>query len=190
MRNRSLALSVAALALLSPLAAGCSGDDPKGDSDNADSTSSAGVGAEPGEPGVPGPKDLSALPPDCPFTAKDLNELLGARFTLQRKVCVFEATKGAKRISITREASADNASFDATRDDQKKSSQNFADLDVPGQAFVAWTDDELNITVDYLDNAGEYRYQISAIVPDEVGMDGPEELAEKLIELTVSSRED
>lgn len=187
MRIRSLALSVTALALLSPLAA-CSGDDdPKSDSDKSGDSSSNGSGN--GDDNVAGPKEPSLKVPDCPFTAKKLSKELDLEFKVNKKNdCVFEAEKGQERISVTLDRAADNETYDADLAIFEDSWDNVEELSVDGKGYVAWSDDELNIAVGYLDNAGAYRFQISAVTPDAVGADDAVDLAEELIELTVSAR--
>lgn len=191
MRKRSLTLPLATLVLLgSPLLAACSGDDDKDKDSEKDGNSgetAEGIGAEPGEPGVPGPKEPSELEPSCPFGEKALNAELGTKFELEKNSCTFTTKQGA-RISLTLDAAAENKTFQKTRKAIESTSDEFAALEVPGQAYAGWTEDELNITVGYLDNAGEYRFQLSAVVPDDVGADGAEDLAERLVALVVAKR--
>lgn len=196
MRIRSLALSVTALAVLTPLAAGCSGDD--GDSSSSGSSSdssgdSSNAGATDeitsGTGDVAGGKKPSAMPPTCPFSAKKLDNTFGLELEETKKdSCIFEEPKGQQRISVTRDAAADNDSYAAEMKGYEEW-ENFTELDdVDGQAYVAWSDSELNIAIGYLDNGGAYRYQVSAITPDDAGADDAEDLAHQLIELTVSAR--
>ncbi|HWJ80725.1 MAG TPA: hypothetical protein VNS55_00705 [Nocardioides sp.] len=188
MRTRSLALSVTALALLFPLTA-CSGDDggDGGGSDSKSSEQSTGeISSGTGE--VAGGKKPATTPPTCPFTDKQLDKALGLDLRETKTACIFEQPKGQQRISVTRDAAADNKSY-AKEAKTFKEWDNFETLDdVDGQAYVAWSDDELNIAIGYLDNAGAYRYQVSAITPDDAGAADAVDLAEQLIELTVSAR--
>lgn len=192
MRTRPLTLPLATLLLLgSPLLAACSGDDDKKDSEkDGDPTETAsGVGAEPGEPGVPGPKKPSTVAPSCPFGEKALNAELGTKFELAKNSCVFTTKKGA-RISITLDAAAENKTYEKTRKTYEKTADEYAALEVPGQAYAAWTEDELNISIGYLDNAGEYRFQVSALPPDDAGSDSVEDLAGSLLTLVVAKRDE
>ena len=136
---------------------------------------------------MPGPKKPSTVPPSCPFDAKAVNQELGTKFHLAKNSCVFTTKKGA-RISITLDAAADNTTHDETREAIKSAADGYADLQVPGQAYAAWTEDELNISIGYLDNAGEYRVQVSALRPDDVGSDSVEDFAERLVTLVVETR--
>ena len=192
MRTRPLTLSLATVLLLgSPLLAACSGDDKKdsekdgGSSDSSDPT--IGIGAKPGEPGVPGPKKPNKNEPSCPFGEKALNAELGTKFELARNSCTFTTKKGA-RISLTLDAAAENKSYEKIRKTVEKDADEYAAIEVPGQAYAAWTEDELNITIGYLDNAGEYRFQVSALTPADAGSDSVEDLAERLVALTVAKR--
>ena len=186
MRTRPLALPLATLLLLgSPLLAACSGDDDKKDTEN----DAAGIGAEPGEPGVPGPEKPRNNAPSCPFDQKALNDELGTKFHLAKKSCVFTTKKGA-RISITLDAAADNETYEEARGAIKDTADEYTALEVPGQAYAAWTEDELNISIGYLDNAGEYRFQVSALVPGDVGSDSVEDFAERLLTLVVATRKE
>ncbi len=195
MRTRPMTLSLASLLLFSsPLLAACSGDDDKdkdkdkGSEQGTESGETAeGVGAEPGEPGVPGPKKPSQVAPSCPFGEKALNGELGTKFELAKGSCTFTTKKGV-RISITLNAAAENKTFNKTRKAIEGTADESAALEVPGQAYAAWSEDELNITIGYLDNAGEYRFQVSALVPGDVGSDGAEDLAERLVALAVAKR--
>ncbi|GAA3804308.1 hypothetical protein [Nocardioides panacisoli] len=185
MRSRSLALSVTALALLLPLSA-CGGDD-KSDDGTSSGDSSGQIDSGTGD--VAGPKTPDTRSPDCPFSDQQLSEALDLALKATKgQECSFEQPKKSGRISVTLDAAADNKSYDAESKTYQKM-DNFQELDdVGGQAYVAWTDDELNIAVGYLDNAGAYRYQVSAITPDSAGVDDAVALAEQLIDLTVSSR--
>ena len=191
MLKRPLALPLASLLLVgSPLLAACSGDDD-GDKDkdagNGSGETAEGVGAEPGEPGVPGPKKPSETSPACPFGEKALNAELGTKFELEKKSCVFSTQQGA-RISVTLDAAAGNKSYAKTRTSYEETADEFTTLEVPGQAYAAWTTDELNITVGYLDNAGEYRFEVRALRPADTDADSVEDLAERLVTLTVGKR--
>lgn len=193
MRTRPLTLSLAtALLLGSPLLAACSGDDDKKDSEkDGDSTSSgeteAGIGAKPGEPGVPGPKKPSVVAPPCPFGEKALNDELGTKFKLTEDSCTFTTKKGA-RISVTLDSAAKNKTYEKARKIYERTTDQYAALEVPGQAYAAWSEDELNISIGYLDNAGAYRFQVSALRPAEAGSESVEDLAEKMVTLTVDER--
>lgn len=188
MHKRSLALSVTALALMFPLAA-CSSDDGggSGDSDSKSSEQSTGEISS-GTGDVAGPKKPDTMPPTCPFTDKQLDKALGLNLKETKTACIFEQPKGQQRISVTRDIAADNKSYDTEAKTFEKW-DNFQELDdVDGQAYVAWSDDELNIAIGYLDNAGAYRFQVSAITPDDAGADDAVDLAEQLIDLTVTAR--
>lgn len=189
MRKRSLALSVTALALMFPLAA-CSDDggDSGGGDDNASNAGSTGD-IDSGTGKVAGPKKPDTMPPNCPFSAQQLDKALGLNLREAKKAdCTFDQPKGQQRISVTRDAAADNKSY-AKEAKTYQEWDNFEELDdVDGQAYVAWSDNELNIAIGYLDNAGAYRYQVSAITPDDAGADDAVDLAEQLVDLTVGSR--
>lgn len=190
MRTRSLTLPLATLLLLgSPLLTACSGDDDKKDAekDGDSSETEAGIGAKPGEPGVPGPKKPSERAPSCPFGEKALNGELGTKFELAKDSCVFTTKKGA-RISVTLDAAVDNKTYEKIRKTTEKTADEYTALEVPGQAYAGWSEDELNITIGYLDNAGGYRFQVSALRPDDAGSDSVEDLAESLLDLVVKKR--
>jgi hypothetical protein len=181
MHPRKLGLSLAALMFVSPFVVACSGDDDAGESEAG---SSGGSGAM----GTAGPDEPSATAPDCPFTAEELSKALDLKLT--GKDCAFTAERpeADPRISVTTDAAAENEGYARAAEDAEKSWPNFETLDVSGQGFVAWTEDDLNIMVGYLDNAGEYRYQVSALKPEDGNADDAIDLAEQLIELTVESR--
>ena len=193
MRTRPLTLPLATLLLLgSPLLAACSGDDDKSKDSEKDGDSGEtveGIGAQPGEPGVPGPKKPGEFDPSCPFGEKALNAELGTKFELAKNSCTFTTKKGA-RISLTLDPAAENKSYEKIRKTVEKDADEYAAIEVPGQAYAAWTEDELNITIGYLDNAGEYRFQVSALKPADAGADSVEDLAESLLALVVAKRDE
>ena len=45
------------------------------------------------------------------------------------------------------------------------------EIDVDGEGYVAWSDDELNVIVGYRDNASAYAYTLTAITPELVEAD-------------------
>lgn len=192
MLKRPLALPLASLLLVgSPLLAACSGDDDSGDGDGGNGSGEAveGVGAKPGEEGVPGPDEPNELPASCPFGEKALNEELGTQFELEKNSCVFASKDGA-RISVSLAPAVDNKTYEETRASYEETADQFATLEVPGQAYAAWSEDELNITVGYLDNAGEYRFEVRALLPTDAGAENVEDLAESLVSLTVDKRDE
>jgi len=186
MRSQKIGLSLAALMFVSPFAA-CSGDD---DPDSGDGGSSAENGTDGGDTddgSIAGPEEPSNRRPDCPFTAKQLGKELGV--ALEGADCVFTPAKKSEplRISVTTDIAADNESYEQ----QLANTENWAnveELDVDGEGFVAWTDDNLNIVVGYLDNAGAYVYNVSAADLEQLGAEDAVGLAEQLIGLTVEAR--
>ena len=99
-------------------------------------------------------------------------------------------TKKDARISVTLAPAVDNKSYEETRKSYEETADEFATLEVPGQAYAAWSEDELNITVGYLDNAGEYRFEVRALLPADAGAESVEDLAESLVALTVDKRDE
>lgn len=187
MRTRLPALSLAALLVASPLLAACGGDDEGGGGD--DTVDSALDGGEIGDPtAIAGPDEPSDADPDCPFGAKALVKATGLNF-LAKDNCVFVVKKGPARISISQNAAADNKSFEKTRASYEDSYANYEEVSADGYAYAAWSDDELNIQIGYLDNGGEYRYALSAVTPEDAGAEDVPALAEQLIGLTVDARE-
>jgi hypothetical protein len=176
-------MPVTALALLMPLSACGGGDDKADPKDDSTAQITSGTGE------VAGGKTPDTLPPGCPFSEKQLDKTFDVALkTVKGQRCAFESPKGQARISVTLTIAADNESYD-TESGSFKDWDNYKELDdVDGQGYVAWTDNELNITIGYLDNAGAYRYQVSGIAPDDAGADDAVDLAEKLIDLTVASR--
>jgi hypothetical protein len=180
---------VTALALLLPLSA-CGGSDDKKDGDDTSGSSTGSSGEiSSGTGKVAGPKKPATTAPTCPFSEKQLDEALGLNLkAVKKQDCAFEPPKAQGRISVTRDPAADNKTF-AKDVALFEKWDNFQELDdVDGQAYVAWSDDELNIAIGYLDNAGAYRYQVSAITPKDAGAEDAPDLAEQLIDLTVGSR--
>ena len=187
MRTRLPALSLAALLVASPLLAACGGDDEGGGGDNTVDT--ALDGGEIGDPtAIAGPDEPADTDPDCPFGAKALANATGLNF-LAKDNCVFVVKKGPARISIAQVAAAGNKTFEKTRKTFEDKYANYEELSVDGYGYAAWSDDELNISIGYLDNAGEYRYALSAVTPADAGVDDVPALAEALIDLTVDSRD-
>ncbi|NYJ00208.1 hypothetical protein HNR19_000906 [Nocardioides thalensis] len=182
MRTRLPALSLAALLVASPLLAACGGDDEGGGDDTVD-------GGEIGDPtAIAGPDEPSDTDPNCPFGAKALVKATGLNF-LAKDNCTFVVKKGPARISVSQNAAADNETFEQTRKSYEDQYANYEELAVDGYGYAAWSDDELNIQVGYLDNGGEYRYAISAVAPADAGAEDVPGLAEQLIALTVESRD-
>ena len=179
MRTRKLGLSLAALTFVSPFAA-CSGDDDPESGDNGSEGNSAGD-----DGGIAGPDEPSTRSPDCPFTAKELGKELNVG--LKEKNCVFTTKSGPLRISISTDPSEGDETYQQALE-TAEGWQNFEELDVDGQGFVGWTDDALNITIGYLDNAGAYDYAVSAAQLEDLGVEDPVELADALVELTVEAR--
>jgi len=188
MRTRKLGLSLAALMFVSPFAA-CSGDDdPDGDGNGSGNGSESGSDGGSGD--VAGPEEPSTLIPECPFTAKQLGKELG--LALNEKNCVFTGTQkdSPVRISVTTAPSAGNEGFEQQLASVEESWDQVEELDVSGQGFAAWTEDELNTQVGYLDNVGEYRIAISALPPADAEAESVVELAEDIVDLVVKARPD
>ena len=175
----------------SPLLAACGGDDGDGGEGGGgdDTVESALDGGEIADPtAIAGPDEPSDTDPDCPFGAKALVKATGLNF-LAKDNCVFVVKKGPARISVSQKAAADNKSFEKTRKTYEDQYANYEELSVDGYGYAAWSDDELNVQVGYLDNGGEYRYAISAVAPADAGAEDVPEFAEQLIALTVDARD-
>ena len=184
--RRLPALSLAALLLSSPLLAACGGDDDGDGGGDSDSALDGGAIEDP--TATAGPDEPSDSDPDCPFGEKALVKETGLNF-LVKDNCVFVVKKGPARISIAQKAAADNETFEKTRQSFEESWDHYEELSVDGYGYVVWSDDELNISIGYLDNAGEYRYQVSAVAPEDTGAEDVPALAEQLIDLTVDARD-
>ena len=127
------------------------------------------------------------MPGDCPLTAKQVGKWIGEK--VKAKKCAFVPADGAPRISIVPTAAADADAFAADRKTLEDSWQNSAGIDgVRGDAYVVWSDDELNTVVGYRDNASGYRMTLTALTPEDVAAKDVPAMATELIDLVVAKR--
>ncbi|MEQ6902406.1 hypothetical protein [Nocardioides sp. YIM 152588] len=168
--RRILGLSAATLLTAGALAA-CSGDD--------DASSGNGFA---------GPSEPATILGACPFTEAELSDWLGVG--TEADGCTFTAVGDTPySVAVVTDAAVEVDAFEEDRSGAEENWANFEEVDgVDGVAYVAWTDDELNTEVGYRDNAGVYRYTLTAITPDLVGSEDAAAMATDLIDLTVEKR--
>lgn len=176
-KERSVQRRVGAVVVAGTLAmsmTACSGDDEKS-KESSPKIDYAGPET---------PREIAGL---CPLTAKQVGKWVGEK--VKGKRCTFAAADGVPTIAIVPTIAAETDEFASKRKEFEKAWSNSANIDgVRGDAYVVWSDDELNAIVGYRDNLSGYRMTVTALTPGEVSTDDVPGMAKELIDMVVAKR--